>query len=158
MGYTFLKGSSHLHNLFLSDLSNFTIKAPKSSKKDKNTGRVVSRSAGNPTASFFIVGTVVDSQLTAEDSTKLIAVQPLGRTIDRITAFLGAVSNMNDVVLPIANQGLVFSTYRKGNSGMGIPEFSVLMVTKLVQITMIIPYPIRSQVGLVTVPMFYHGK
>lgn len=114
LGYTFLKGTSHLHNLFLSDPSNFTIKAPKGSKKDKNSGRVVGRSAGNPTASFFIVGKVVDSQLTAEESAKSIALQPFGRTIDRITAFLGVVSSMQDIVLPISNQGLLFSTYRKG--------------------------------------------
>ncbi|KAK0429961.1 hypothetical protein EV421DRAFT_1744680 [Armillaria borealis] len=116
LGYMFLKGTSHLHNLFLSDPSNFTVKSPKGSKKDKNSGRVVSRSAGNPTTSFFIVGKVVDSQLTAEESAKSIALQPFGRTIDRITAFLGVVSNMQDIILPISNQGLLFSTYCKDNN------------------------------------------
>ncbi len=100
-----------MQSLFSADPRRYDISAV-----GPETRRVVN-SHSKDEATFFTVGKVTSSSMTAGLWNREVDVQPMGRLWPRQHAVLTQLLRMNDLIVPTYKKGIQYSTARKPKSG-----------------------------------------
>ncbi|KAK0469461.1 uncharacterized protein EV420DRAFT_1633884 [Desarmillaria tabescens] len=111
--YILMPSYPTLSNIFTSNPKDFQLNVVGRNSKNKSW-HIGTTESDSHTATFYVTGRILQSNLTLDDDTKTISIHIIERFWPQIAAFIAEVANVDILAVPMKDGGLCFSTYKKG--------------------------------------------